>query len=148
MNTFSRSRFPRILYYWRNSPIYLGWTPLYCEQWTLSPVPSCIFYTKRHPCLVNTAIFPKMFNSTCCLPRLAHGFCHLPKVHSAIYICVSAIVLISKLSSTTRDCMLTGRWWLFTPGLVKVHSGQWSQIPLYQVHTVLFVSQSWQCAVL
>ena len=154
MNTFSRSHFFRILYHWRNNPICLGWTPPYCEQWTLSTVPSRICYTKKHPSSVNTAIFPKMFISTCCLPRLAHGICHswpgLSKVHSAIF--VSAIVLISILSSsTTMDYILTGRWWLsFTPGLVKVHSGQWSQIlmnlTLYQVDNVLFVSQSWlQC---
>ena len=59
-----------------------------------SLVPSHIFYTKKHSSLVNIAIFPKMFISTCCLPN---GVCHswpgLPKVHSAIF--VSAIVLIS-----------------------------------------------------
>ena len=86
--------------------------------------------------------------------RPCHGICHswpgLSKVNSAIF--VSAIVLISILSSsTTMDYILTGKWWLsFTPGLVKVHSGQWSQIlmnlTLYQVDNVLFVSQSWlQC---
>ena len=58
-----------VLYHWRYNPICIGWTPLYCEQWTLSPVPSHILYTKKHPSLVNIAIFPKMFISTFCLPN-------------------------------------------------------------------------------
>ena len=90
VNLFSRSHFSVYFTLREITRFVLGEHPstVNSEHFLRSQV--LYFMLKKHLYLVNTAIFPNMFISTCCPIKPAHGFCHsrpgLLKAHSAMFV--------------------------------------------------------------